>query len=137
MSRGCGCGEATLPRFSIMFFLPIHSSWTIFLIILVDCTWNSWSAWETCSISCGNGTQERNRTKNAAQHGGADCVGSDTESQFCNTNPCPGLVYFFLANPLILSYHFDHPSRLYLEFMECMGNLLCKLRQWHPREEQN
>ena len=61
-------------------------------IILVNCTWNSWSAWETCSVSCGNGTQERNRTKSAAQHGGADCVGNDTESQFCNTNPCPGLV---------------------------------------------
>ena len=43
----------------------------------------------------------------------------------------------FLANPLILNYLFDHPSRLYLEFMECMGNLLRKLRQWHPREEQN
>ena len=61
-------------------------------MILVNCTWNSWSAWETCSVSCGNGTQERNRTKIPAQYGGADCVGNDTENQTCSTNPCPGNV---------------------------------------------
>ena len=33
-----------------------------------------------------------------------------------------------LANPFTLNYLFDHPSKLYLEFMECMGNLLCILR---------
>ena len=31
--------------------------------------------------------------------------------------------YVFLANPLILNYLSDHPSRLYLEFMECMVQL--------------
>ena len=35
--------------------------------------------------------------------------------------------YVIVANPLIFNYLFDHPSQLYLEFMECMGNLLCKL----------
>ena len=32
-----------------------------------------------------------------------------------------------LVNPLIYNYLFDYPSQLYLEFMERMGNLLCKL----------
>ena len=32
-----------------------------------------------------------------------------------------------VANPLIYNYICDHPSKLYLEFMECMGNLLRKL----------
>ena len=71
--------------------LPIYN---YFLIILVNCTWNSWSAWEICSVSCGNGTQERNRTKIPAQQGGADCVGNDTENQTCSTNPCPGNVIY-------------------------------------------
>ena len=32
-----------------------------------------------------------------------------------------------LTYPFIYNYLFDHPSQLHLEFMECMGNLLCKL----------
>ena len=62
----------------------------IFLVSIVDCTWDEWSTWEICSVSCGGGTQERNRTKVAAQHGGADCVGNDRETQSCNDNVCPG-----------------------------------------------
>ena len=58
----------------------------------VDCTWTQWNAWVTCSVTCGGGTQDRERTKNAAQHGGDDCVGDDTENQACNANPCPGKV---------------------------------------------
>ena len=55
----------------------------------VDCTWNAWSAWDNCTVTCGGGTQERNRTKNPALHGGANCTGSDAENQTCNANPCP------------------------------------------------
>ena len=98
-----------------MLFLTVLSSFTIFLIILVNCTWDSWSAWETCSASCGNGTQDRNRTKNAAKHGGTDCVGTDTESQSCNPNPCPGLVellrsflnYLRFPGDIIIFIHFS------------------------------
>ena len=32
-----------------------------------------------------------------------------------------------VANPLTFNCIFDYPSQLYLEFMERMGNLLCKL----------
>ena len=58
----------------------------------VDCTWNAWAAWATCSVTCGGGTQERNRTMTPAQHGGANCTGNDNESQSCNTDGCPGEV---------------------------------------------
>ena len=42
----------------------------------------------------------------------------------------PAQVYanVIIASPLIYKYLFDHPSKLHLEFMECMGNLLCILR---------
>ena len=41
----------------------------------------------------------------------------------------PAQVYFnvILVNTLILNYLLYHPSKLYLEFLDCMGNLLCKL----------
>ena len=57
----------------------------------VDCSWSTWSTWDTCSVTCGGGTKERIRTKNPAQHGGADCGGNDTENQICNANSCPGI----------------------------------------------
>ena len=59
------------------------------------CTWGAWSAWETCSVTCGGGTQERNRTiTQPALNNGTDCAGNDTETQSCNTNGCPGNVKY-------------------------------------------
>ena len=63
----------------------------ILMYSTVDCTWGAWSAWETCSLTCGNGTQERNRTiTQEALNGGTDCTGNETETQSCNTFGCPG-----------------------------------------------
>lgn len=52
--------------------------------------WSAWSSWGSCSASCGGGTQSRTRTctnpvPNAC---GASCVGSNTQSQACNTQYC-------------------------------------------------
>ena len=58
--------------------------------ISVDCTWNAWSPWEICSVTCGGGTQERIRTENPAQYGGAACIKDSTETKVCSTNTCPG-----------------------------------------------
>ena len=46
-----------------------------------------WSAWSSCSASCGGGTQQRTCTNPAPQEGGAACTGAS--SQACNTNACP------------------------------------------------
>ena len=55
----------------------------------VDCIWGSWSTWESCSVTCGGGTEERRRTiAQAAQYGGTECVGNYREYQSCNTNSC-------------------------------------------------
>uniref|UniRef100_A0A7M5X072 C-type lectin domain-containing protein n=1 Tax=Clytia hemisphaerica TaxID=252671 RepID=A0A7M5X072_9CNID len=58
---------------------PIHGVWT------------SWGSWETCSLTCGTGSQNRTRTCTdpAPQHGGDNCAGDASEPQDCNTNPCP------------------------------------------------
>merc|ERR1712087_5728 len=57
---------------------------------IVNCQWNSWGSWQSCSVSCGGGTSKRNRNKSiVAQNGGLDCPGDHQESQNCNTNLCP------------------------------------------------
>ena len=55
----------------------------------VDCTWNEWTSWSTCSETCGNGTWSRTRDElQSAQNGGAPCNGSNEENQACNLGTC-------------------------------------------------
>eukprot|EP00798_Chlamydomonas_sp_ICE-L_P025730 gene25730-11389_t len=58
-------------------------------IATVSCEVSSWSAYSSCSRTCGGGTMSRSRdvTRNAA-NGGAGCP-SLTESMACNTQGCP------------------------------------------------
>ncbi|XP_066929575.1 uncharacterized protein [Clytia hemisphaerica] len=57
----------------------------------VDGVWTNWANWATCSLPCGTGSQSRTRTCTdpAPEHGGNPCSGDGTESQNCNTSPCP------------------------------------------------
>jgi len=57
----------------------------------VNGNWGAWSAWGTCSKTCGSGTQSRTRLCNnpAPANGGSNCMGSRSESQACNTQTCP------------------------------------------------
>ena len=62
------------------------------MLSIVDCTWDTWSAWGSCDVTCGGGTQERTRVQDSpAENGGADCEAVDaTDTQNCSTNGCPG-----------------------------------------------
>ncbi|XP_078616401.1 uncharacterized protein LOC144884802 [Branchiostoma floridae x Branchiostoma japonicum] len=58
----------------------------------VDGGWSDWSAWSDCSVTCGVGTQTRDRscTNPAPQHGGAECDGDTEETQECDSGVfCP------------------------------------------------
>jgi len=71
----------------------------MFTIFSVNGNWGAWSAWATCSKSCGTGSQTRTRLCNspAPSNGGAACAGSASESQACNTQTCstPGVLYIY------------------------------------------
>ena len=45
-----------------------------------------WSAWSSCSVSCGGGTQTRTCTNPSPACGGSSCSGSSSQS--CNTQAC-------------------------------------------------
>jgi hypothetical protein len=59
-------------------------------VTVVNGGWSAYGSWSTCSATCGGGTQTHTRTctNPAPANGGADCVGSNTESQACNTQAC-------------------------------------------------
>jgi hypothetical protein len=52
--------------------------------------WSGYS-YAACSKSCGTGTQTLTRSCNSPSvaNGGANCAGSATSSQNCNTHACP------------------------------------------------
>uniref|UniRef100_A0A8C3TT96 Hemicentin-1 n=1 Tax=Catharus ustulatus TaxID=91951 RepID=A0A8C3TT96_CATUS len=57
----------------------------------VDGKWSPWSSWSACSMSCGGGSRQRTRhcSDPAPQFGGHKCEGTDTQMDFCNSDPCP------------------------------------------------
>ncbi|MEE6492107.1 hypothetical protein FKM82_016474 [Ascaphus truei] len=61
--------------------------------------WGPWSLWDTCTVTCGGGVQQRARLCNnpEPQHGGKDCVGDVADTQICNKQDCP--IDGCLSNP--------------------------------------
>uniref|UniRef100_A0A6P8J241 Coadhesin-like isoform X1 n=1 Tax=Actinia tenebrosa TaxID=6105 RepID=A0A6P8J241_ACTTE len=53
---------------------------------------SAWSAWSTCSVTCGTGTRVRMRTCNNPKpnNGGLPCTESTVETGECSVQPCPG-----------------------------------------------
>ena len=68
-------------------FMNVHC-----LINEVDGAWNFWSAWSTCSVTCGDGQRRRSRIciKPAPTNGGRGCVGGTSDSIGCFNRQCPG-----------------------------------------------
>ncbi|CAH1773844.1 unnamed protein product [Owenia fusiformis] len=55
----------------------------------VDGVYAAWSEWDTCSLTCGGGSQSRYRSCTGPFYGGAECEGPEKETQDCNTHNCP------------------------------------------------
>ncbi|XP_064626790.1 A disintegrin and metalloproteinase with thrombospondin motifs adt-1-like isoform X3 [Lineus longissimus] len=55
----------------------------------VDGQWYPWLAWSECSKNCGGGRQTRTRSCKQPENGGMICIGSASEEQDCQTQPCP------------------------------------------------
>ena len=57
----------------------------------MDCEWDEFGDWNPCNVTCGGGTEFREKTiKIKAQDGGKGCTGSPREEKQCNLHGCPG-----------------------------------------------
>ncbi|XP_053376486.1 uncharacterized protein LOC123534263 [Mercenaria mercenaria] len=58
---------------------------------VTDGKWCSWGPWNSCDVTCGNGTQIRTRQCACPkpQNGGNDCVGDFENSKTCSLDRCP------------------------------------------------
>jgi len=57
----------------------------------VDGGFGPWTVWGSCSATCGGGSNSRTRQCDspAPAHGGEPCLGENTDTAHCNTQPCP------------------------------------------------
>ncbi|KAL4218919.1 Hemicentin-1 [Mactra antiquata] len=57
----------------------------------VDGLWGGWGHWTPCTTSCEGGTRSRARLCNnpEPQFGGLFCMGTDSQIDYCNNEPCP------------------------------------------------
>ena len=79
---------------------------------LVDGSWGSWTAWSSCSVTCGDGARTRSRECDnpAPQNGGQECVGLATDDVTCREETCTGQCprpLSLLKIPLLLRHRED------------------------------
>uniref|UniRef100_A0A2K6S4U1 Adhesion G protein-coupled receptor B1 n=1 Tax=Saimiri boliviensis boliviensis TaxID=39432 RepID=A0A2K6S4U1_SAIBB len=55
----------------------------------VDGRWQAWASWGSCSVTCGAGSQRRERVCSGPFFGGAACQGPHDEYRQCGTQRCP------------------------------------------------
>ena len=56
----------------------------------VDCVMNPWTAWGSCTLTCGTGVATRTRdVQQPALYGGVACSTNVQETQNCNMFDCP------------------------------------------------
>ena len=74
----------------------VLNGWSLIVLWLpfwftVDCLWSDWSDFSTCTKTCGDGleTRERSIEENAINNG-KPCEGKNSDTRACKIIDCPG-----------------------------------------------
>ena len=57
-------------------------------IYVADCEWNVWETYSACSVTCGEGTKTKSRTKSVEESGGGMCSGEYEKTISCYEGQC-------------------------------------------------
>lgn len=105
----------------------------------VDGGWSAWSEWGTCTVTCGNGTEERTRTCDnpAPEYEGAECVGDEAETQVCALDRCWENCYSCSSSAPTASWQNENcrADGIALtddasNFISCQGPCVTIVRRW-------
>ena len=82
----------------VIIFDPLQLYLNMYVFLPVDGGFDLWSAWTTCSQTCGTGTQSRNRTctNPIPANQGQNCSGEYDQAKSCKLTSCPGNSLFSL-----------------------------------------
>lgn len=110
----------------------------------VDCIMSSWTAWSSCSVSCGLGSLFRQRDILREAVPGGFCGGAQFDSRACFPRACPGL-FVNISKTSLLPLHSE--LSLIRKTFSCSWRSLVRVdgmvRVWHSlwrrsqAEEQN
>jgi hypothetical protein len=68
-----------------------HPNISGFLSGPIDCVWSGYGGWSRCSVTCGDGLQQRKRKiLQQARNGGKRCDGDGIDTRSCSKQECPG-----------------------------------------------
>ena len=73
---------------SILNDVSSHYVMYIFFVS-VDCEWEPWSSWSTCSLTCGPGIKTRIRRIHSHERNGGSCNGDSIETSQESCGVCP------------------------------------------------
>ena len=61
----------------------------------LNCTWGSWTSYTSCSVTCGDGIQYRERSLEGmdTENSRHLCAGQKIDIQTCNIQPCESGTY--------------------------------------------
>ena len=66
----------------------------------VDGNYGEWSAWDTCSVTCGDGNSTRTRVCGGTEGSGM-CEGHSEETMPCTLAPCPSVYLKIIVNAAV------------------------------------
>ena len=96
-------------------------------------SWNQWSSWQPCSVTCGAGHRIRARTCSnpAPKWNGKDCPGTNIYTESCNVYKCKGSLMSFYGSFLLKMtkwYHYFDALLCPLPFFrELSYFLICRM----------
>jgi len=85
---------------------------SLFIFSSTEYEEEEWSDWSPCSVTCGQGIQERTRFCNnpPPANGGLLCEGPNVDSRKCQASLCPGA--FLFMEITIINHANLNPNRL-------------------------
>ena len=82
---------ATLSSF--FYRLKLYEKCKLSFYVSVNCEWERWGAFSSCTKTCGGGTMYRTRSKSREEEFGGTCTGKSREEKTCNNQDCPGKTF--------------------------------------------